>query len=107
MHNSRNEPFKNGLCELVHAVTDMILIKLEAEIRNVVIETLLAWANMARNSLQIWHGFSSHQLIFGKNLNLPNIIKTDLPALEGSTSSETLSRDLNTLHKNKACFYPE
>ena len=50
---------QNGLCERVHAVTDMMLIKLEAENRNVDIETILAWANIARNSLQMWHGFSS------------------------------------------------
>jgi hypothetical protein len=64
----------------------MMLIKLEAENKGVAIETLLPWANVARNSLQMWNGFSSHQLIFGQN---PNIMKADFPALEGSTSSET------------------
>lgn len=75
-------PYQNGLCERVHAVTDMMLTKLEDENKTVNIETLLAWANMARNSLQMWNGFSSHQLIFGHNPNLPNIMKADLPALE-------------------------
>ena len=49
-------PFQNGLCERVHAITDMMLIKLAAENKNVEIETLLLWANMARNSLQMWNG---------------------------------------------------
>jgi hypothetical protein len=44
-------PFQNGLCEHVHAITDIMLIKLAAENKNVEIETLLSWANMARNSL--------------------------------------------------------
>nr|XP_034319149.1 uncharacterized protein LOC109620710 [Crassostrea gigas] len=97
-------PYQNGLCERVHAVTDMMLTKLEDENKTVNIETLLAWANMARNSLQMWNGFSSHQLIFGQNPNLPNIMKADLPALEGSTSSETLSKRLNTLHEARRAF---
>jgi hypothetical protein len=49
-------PFQNGLCERVHAITDMMLIKLAAENKNVEIETLLSWANMARNSWQMWNG---------------------------------------------------
>lgn len=49
-------PFQIGLCELVHAITDMMLIKLAAENKNVE-----PWANMARNSLQMWNGFSSHR----------------------------------------------
>jgi hypothetical protein len=73
-------PFQNGLCERVHAITNMMLIKLASENKNVEIETLLSWANMARNSLQMWNGFSSHQLVFGKNLNLPNIMQAELPA---------------------------
>lgn len=97
-------PYQNGLCERVHEVTDMMHTKLEDENKTVNIETLLAWANMARNSLQMWNGFSSHQLIFGQNPNLPNIMKADLPALEGSTSSETLSKHLNTLHEARRAF---
>jgi hypothetical protein len=97
-------PFQNGLCECFHAVTDMMLIKLEAEKKGVAIETLLAWSNIARNSLQRWNGFSSQQLIFGQNPNLQNIMKADLAALEESTSSETMSRNLNTLHESRSAF---
>jgi hypothetical protein len=52
----------------------------------------------------MWNGFRSHQLKFGRNPNLPNIMKADLPALEGSTSSETLTRHLNTLHESRRAF---
>ena len=75
-------PFQNGLCERVHAVTDMMLLKLEEENRNTDSQTLLCWANMARNKLQMWNGFSSHQLIFGKNPNLPGVMTDGLPGLE-------------------------
>ena len=78
-------PFQNGLCERVHAVTDMMLVKLEHDYANVNEQSLLCWANMARNALQMWNRFSSHQLVFGWNPNLPNIMTDILPALEGST----------------------
>ena len=53
-------PFQNGLCERVHAVTDTMLLKLQEENQHTDSGTLLCWANMARNSLQMWNGFSSH-----------------------------------------------
>ena len=61
-----NSLFQNGLCERVHSVTDMMLLKLMKENKNTERQTLLSWANMARNSLQMWNGLSSHQLVFGK-----------------------------------------
>ena len=75
-----------------------MLTKLEAEYGKTNSKTLLSWANMARNSLQMWNGYSSHQLVFGENPNLPNIMNDNLPALEGSTSSEVFAKHLNALH---------
>ena len=89
--------FKAGLCERVHAITDMMLVKLAADYGNVNSQTLLSCANMARNSLQMWNGYSSHQLIFGENPNLPNIMSNTLPALERTTSSEVFAQHLNAL----------
>ena len=59
-------PFQNGLCKRVHAITDVMLLKLEAEYGKINSQTLFSWANMARNSLQIWNGYSSHQLVLLK-----------------------------------------
>lgn len=97
-------PFQNGLCERVHAVTDNMLLKLKAEYKNSSEEILLKWVNMVRNSLQMWNGFSSHQLVFGRNPNLPNIMSDRLPALEGHTSSEILAEHLNLLHASRRAF---
>ena len=97
-------PFQNGLCERVHAVTDSILTKLVADDSEKPVEVLLSWANMARNSLQMWHGYSSYQLVFGKNPNLPNIMTDDLPALDGLTTSDILAEHLNTLHATRVAF---
>ena len=59
---------------------------------------------MARNSLQMWNGYSSHQLVFGQNPNLPNIMSDTLPALQGSTSSEVFAQHLNDLHAARVGF---
>ena len=97
-------PFQNGLCERVHAVTDMMLLKLKEENERTDRQTLLSWANMARNSLHMWNGYSSQQLVFGKNQSLPGIMTDGLPALEGSTSSETFAQHLNALHAARRAY---
>lgn len=97
-------PFQNGLCERVHAVTDSMLLKMIDQCPKTPVEVLLAWATMARNALQMWHGFSSYQLVFGKNPNLPNIMEATPPALEGSTSSAILAQHLNALHEARKSF---
>ena len=96
--------FQNGLCESVQAITDPMLMKLEADHGKVNNQALLCRANMARNSLQMWNGFSSHQFVFGVNPKLPNIMQDSLPALEGSTTSETFAKHINSLHAVRKAF---
>ena len=81
-----------------------MLVKLEAEYGKTHSQTLLPWANMARNSLQMWNGYNSHNLVFGENPNLPNIMNDNLPALEGTTSTEVFSKHLNVLHAARKIF---
>jgi len=97
-------PFQNGLCERNHGVIDSMLLKMEEQCPGTPIEVLLSWANMAKNSLQMWHGYSSYQLVFGKNPNLPNIMTAQAPALEGVSTSEMLVRHLNSLHAARRAF---
>ena len=97
-------PFQNGLCERVHSVTDIMLLKLRADNPNIDIEVLLCWACNARNSLQMWHGFSSYQLVFGQNPNLPNVMTDNPPSLHGSTTSEMLATHINALHAARQAF---
>ena len=47
---------------------------------------------------------SSHQLVFGTNPNLPNIMKDKLPALIWSTSSEIFAKHLNALHSARKAY---
>ena len=52
-------PWSNGLCERNHQITDRMLEILIEENPRSDINTLLAWADVAKNSLQTWNGFSS------------------------------------------------
>ena len=97
-------PFQNGLCERNHAVVDNMLEKMKDQCPDTPEEILLCWANMAKNSLQMWHGFSSYQLVFGQNPNLPNIMTDKPPALEGTSTSEMLVQHLNSLHAARKAF---
>ena len=97
-------PFQNGLCERNHAVVDNMLHKLKEQHPKTDLQVLLCWANMAKNSLQMCHGFSSHQLVFGQNPNLPNVLTDRPPAIQGMTTSEVLSKHLNALHSARRSF---
>ena len=44
----------------------------------------------------MWHGFSSYQLVFGRNPNLPNVMSDKPPAFTGPTTSETLEKHLKS-----------
>ena len=93
--------FQNGLCERVHSVTDNILAKLQVQYPKTPVDTLLAWACMAKNSLQMFNGFSSTS-IWKKNL--PNFLTDKVPALEESTTSFVLAEHLNVLDTARQAF---
>lgn len=97
-------PWQNGLCEKNHQIVDMILTKLNAEYPKTSTHVLLKWANMAKNSLQMHNGYSSHQLVYGQNPNLPNIVQSDLPAWQEYSTSDILVRHLNALHSARKAF---
>ena len=97
-------PWQNGLCERVHGVTDVMMTKLTADYPTVSPSVLLAWANMSRNALQMWNGFSSYQLVFGCNPKVPNVMTDKLPALDPKTSTEVFNQHLNALHAARKEF---
>ena len=97
-------PWSNGLCERNHQITDRMLEILVDENPHLKEKTLLAWANVAKNSLQMWNGFSSYQLVLGKNPNLPNIMTEKLPALQGITTSEILKNHLDAMYSARKAF---
>ena len=97
-------PFQNGLCEKNHQVVDLMLHKLIIDFPKIKLDVLLRWANMSKNTLQMWNGFSSNQLVFGINPSLPNIFEASIPALEEATLSRTLFDHLQILHASRKAF---
>ena len=97
-------PFQNGLCERNHAVIDMILFKLRADYPKTSLNILLKWANMAKNSLQMWTGYSSYQIVFGTNPKLPNVMTDRVPALESGKDNMSFNRHISALHTARQEF---
>ena len=100
----RESPWSNGSCERNHQITDRMLEILVEENPKSDEKILLVWANVTKNSLQMWNGFSSYQLVLGKNSNLPNIMTEKLPALQGVTTSEILKHHLDAMHSARKMF---
>ena len=98
MNTGAESPWQNGLCERNHAVVDCCLEKIMKDNPHISLKTALSWALNAKNSLQMWCGFSSYQLVYGKNLNISSVMTDNPPALEGSTISSSFAQHINTLH---------
>ena len=67
-------------------------------------ETALAWAVSAKNTLQNISGYSPNQLVFGSNSILPSVDSDAPPAMNTATSSDLVRENLNALHKARENF---
>ena len=104
IHTAAYAPFSNRLCEQNHAVIDEMVTKIISEQPDLSLKVALAWAVNAKNCLQMVGGFSPYQLVYGCNPNLPSILEGDLPALEGTTSSDIIAGHLNASHLARKAF---
>ena len=83
MRTAAESPWSNGACEHHNAVIGNMVTKIVAEMK-------------CTNS--------PNQLVFGRNLNSPSVINDKPPALEGTTSSEVVAKNLNALHEAWKAF---
>ena len=90
-------PWSNGVVERHNAVIGNMVDKIIADI-DCSLEIALAWAVNAKNSLHSVYGYSPNKLVFGRNPNPPSCLNDKPPALEGTTSSEVVAKNLNALH---------
>ena len=104
LHTAAESPWQNGLCERNHAVVDRCVEKILEDDPKLPLSQAISWGINAKNCLQMWNGFSSYQLVFGQNPNLPNVMINKLPALEGTTSSEIVASHLNALHSARRAY---
>ena len=104
MHTAADSPFSNGICERNHAVIDEMVMKIMADTPNCRLETALAWAVNAKNSLHMENGFSPYQLVFGRNPTIPNVMCNKPPALENITRSKVMLEHLSAIHSSREAF---
>ncbi len=104
MNTASYSPWQNGLCERNHAVVDTCVSKILADNPVLDLDIALVWAINAKNSLQMTHGWSPYQLVFGSNPNLPSVLVDKPPALEGTTISEVFAKHLNSMHAARKAF---
>ena len=97
-------PWMNGLCEKNHALVDNILQQVIRDYPALSLNTALAWALSAKNSLSNVYGYSSYQLVFGKNPRLPCVINDPPPAWEILPQSKALVKNLTALHATREAF---
>ena len=97
-------PWQNGLCEQNHAVTDRCFEKILNENPEISLDAALAYACNAKNSLQMWNGYSLYQIVFGSNPKVPDIFHATLPQLEGVSQSELLVKHLNAQQSARRGF---
>ena len=92
-----------GLCEKDNHMLAETVLKVKED-NKCDWETALAWSVCAKNLLINSKGFSPHQLVLGRNVNLPTVLSDKLPALEGQTESPTVAEHLPSLHLARKAF---
>ena len=81
-----------------------MLLRLVERSPEVPVNVPLCWASMAQKPLQLWHGYSSYEMVFDSKTNLPNIMTDGPPAVDGTTTSEILVKHLNAVHAARKAF---
>ena len=79
-------PWNNVLVERHNAILRYTVAKTIVNVKYD-LELALPLATAAKDSLKNINGFSPNQMIFGENTTFPISLNSNLPALEGVTSS--------------------
>ena len=95
--------WSNGLVERHHCMIEDNVRKVKAE-TGCPLELAIPWANSAKNALANVYGYSSNQLVFGRNINVPSVHHDKLPAQNESCCSKWIAKHLMALHKTRQAF---
>ena len=94
-------PWSKGICEHHNSIITRIILKVTND-TNCDCETALTWAIIAKNCLTNASVFSLHQIVLGKNINLPSIYN-DKPSAD-LPQNEILIEHLSVLHGARQIF---
>ena len=101
--SAAESPWSNGVNERHNGILGEMITK-TMEDSKCSLQTAVAWAVSAKNSLANVNGYSPNQLVFGKNPNYPCYISDKLPALNSNYSSNILLENLSALHSAREAF---
>ena len=90
-------PFSNGTVERHNSILSEAMKKTMAS-EKCSAEVALCWAISAKNALPSYGGVSPNMLVFGRNINTPNILIDKPPALTVSTVYDVVRKNINALH---------
>ena len=96
-------PWSKGLVKKHNAILGYTVAKTIDDVK-CDLELALAGATAAKNYLKNINGLSPNQMVFGKNPNFPVSLNSNLPALEGVTSSQVVADNLNAMHAARQAF---
>ena len=95
--------WSNGLCERHNGIIADMVAKIQGD-TNCSLELAIPWATSAKNSLSNVYGFSPNQLVFGRNIRLPNVQTDNPPAQNNFSCNELIANHLLALHKARQTF---
>lgn len=96
-------PWSNGVCERHNLTLAETVKKVKIDMK-CSWEIALHWALMAKNCMTNVHGYSAHQLVFGRNPNLPGVLTDKSPALEGCTTSVIVAEHISSMYEARKAF---
>ena len=96
-------PWRNGIFEQHNQTLIRIMLKVMGDTKRDC-DTAFVWAVCAKNALINNNGFSPSQLVFSRNINLPNFINSQLPAQETTIKSLELALHISALHAAQKIF---
>jgi transposase InsO family protein len=101
-------PWSNGLCERHNGVLEES-IKKTIEDTGCSVETATVWSVSAKNTLCNQSGYSSNQMVFGRNPNFPSVLNDKLPGLScDGDLSYTVEDNLKAMRAaREACIKAE
>ena len=102
-NSAAESPWSNGIVERHHKMLTEMMVKTKEDSK-CSWEVALCWAISAKNSMQMYGGFSANQLTMGRNPTLPNVIDDKLPALEETAVSRTVADHVNAMHSARQAF---
>lgn len=95
-------PWSNGVNERHNGLLGTMIEKLLEE--GTSLENAVCWAISAKNALVNVSGYSPNQLVFGRNPNIPNILNSELPALEPCRYQDKLQETIKGMNDARKAF---